>query len=291
MVTDRAAKRGRQQSSTLAGIMFRKDLFLVFVLAWGITGCSLSLTKDLVKLPPPSACPGLSIFSILANPDRFNPNTPRKTMECALSILRNNLKTMDRAELASRICYMLADSDTNDEQRKKLAAEGVRWGEIALNLGDWFDGPVHYYLALNLGIAIEHTTITALKNLGRLEKEMKKARKYAPDTDEGGPARILAMIYLKAPSWPKGIGDVDKAVSMLKQVVQDYPNHPLNHIFYAEALWDAEDDDAIDDIRTQLDQAVVTLNKGDWGYSKALWLGRIRKNKCDTGILKRQVCK
>jgi len=198
---------------------------------------------------------------------------------------------MDRAELASRICYFLADSDTNEGRRKKFAAEGVRWGEIARNLGDWFDGSVHYYLALNLGIAIEHTTVIALKNLGRLEKELKKAQKYAPETDEGGPARILAMIYLKAPSWPKGIGDVDKAVGMLKKVVHDYPNHPLNHIFYAEALWDADDDDAIDDIRTQLDQAVVTLNKRDWGYSKALWLKRIRKIKCDAEILSGQACK
>lgn len=266
-------------------------LLLALYSVWGITGCSLSLTRDMVVLPGPSACPGFDAFDMTSHSSKFNKTTPRKTLKCALSILRNSLKTMDRAELASRICYMLADSDSDKNTRKRFAAEGVRWGEIALNLGDWFDGKVHYYLAINLGIAIENSTLMALKNLGRIVDELKKAQKYAPGTDGGGPARILAMIYLKAPSWPHGIGDVDKAVSMLKKLVHDYPNNPLNHIFYAEALWEADDEDAIADIRSQLDQAVVAINKGDLGYSKAQWLMRIKKIKCKTGILKKQACK
>ena len=152
------------------------------------------------------------------------------------------------------------------------------------------DGEVHYYLAVNLGMAVEDSTIRALKNVGRILDHIEKAIKLAPDTDMGGPQRVLSMIYLKAPSWPNGMGDVDKAVKGLKGLCRRYPRYPLNHIFYAEALWEADGEDDIDEIRAQLDQAAALVEKRDWGYYRPKWLKQIRHMRCEYGILKGDAC-
>ncbi|NOZ02295.1 MAG: hypothetical protein GXP54_10460, partial [Deltaproteobacteria bacterium] len=81
----------------------------------------------------------------------------------------------------------------------------------------------------------------------------------------------LGMLYLQAPSWPKGIGDGDKAVQILAKVAWEYPEHPLNHIFLAQALWEVEGEDAIDEIRTHLEEAGRLLEKHKWGYAQKRW--------------------
>ena len=269
-----------------AGLWCLSALFLFS----GVAGCSLALTKDLVRLPAVSKCPGWDVDRVMDNGSRFGPTTPVGDLECALSVLRDSLKTMDRAKVASRLCWLLADQTQDQEKHSRFAAEGVRWAQISLNLGNWFDGEVHYFLAVNLGMAVEHSTIKAIKNLHRIMEHLKKAIKQAPDTDMGGPERVLAMVYLRAPGWPTGIGDVDKAVDMLKELCKKYPDHPLNHIFYAEALWAADGDDDIDIIRTQLNQAVSLIKAREWGYYTKRWLKKVHQMRCKYGILKKVAC-
>ncbi len=256
----------------------------------GITGCSLALTKHLVRLPAISKCPGWDVDRVMDNASKFGPTTPVGDLECALAVLRDSLKTMDRSKVAARLCWLLADQTRNRQRHYRFAAEGVRWAQISLNLGNWFDGEVHYYLAVNLGMAVEHSTIKAIKNIDRITDNLKKAIKLDPDTDMGGPGRVLAMVYLKAPGWPAGIGDVDKAVDMLKDLCQKYPNHPLNHIFYAEALWESDGDDNIDIIKAQLQQAVSLIKARNWGYYTKRWLNKIHRMRCNYGILKKASC-
>ena len=80
------------------------------------------------------------------------------------------------------------------------------------------------------------------------------------------------MLYLKAPPWPTGIGDGDKALQLLRQAAERYPRHPLNHLFYAEAIWESEQDEAEDLARNELVIGRQRLTEGDWGYSKEPWL-------------------
>ena len=49
-----------------------------------------------------------------------------------------------------------------------------------------------------------------------------------------GPLRILTL-YLKAPAWPKGVGDHDKALELLEKAAKTHSGHPLNHLFYARS--------------------------------------------------------
>jgi hypothetical protein len=110
-----------------------------------------------------------------------------------------------------------------------------------------------------------------MDNLERLEKEMKQAMVLSPDIDAGGPLRLLGTLYLKAPAWPNGIGDQDKAVELLAEAVKKHPGHPLNHLFYAQALFAAGDDEASPEVKAELALGQKLLAEGNWGYRKTPW--------------------
>ena len=147
--------------------------------------------------------------------------------------------------------------------------EGVGFAEKAIASGGSNDGGVHYYLAANLGLAVRDHVTQAAENLPRLEKEMQLALKLNPDIDSGGPLRLLGTLYFKAPPWPTGIGDGDKALDLLKKAVEQHPEHPLNHLFYAQAL--LEVDEQTSQARTELAKGLEKLASGQWGYNKTPW--------------------
>ena len=235
-----------------------------------LAGCA-GLQSDHVRFDG-SGCPELTAAALAAEQSRLGPLSGTETLACALTVLRD---TQDPAllstALGSRLCLLLAEREADQEKREKLAAEGVKFAETALAHGDDGDGAVHYYLATDLGLAIrEHITL-AMANLDRLEGEMKRALALSPDIDEGGPPRILGTLYLKAPAWPKGIGDLDKALELLVKAVKEHPGHPLNHLFYAQALWEEGDAAAVTQAKAEFELGESLLAEGNWGYSKALW--------------------
>lgn len=178
---------------------------------------------------------------------------------------------VQRTSLGSRISLQLAERETNPEKREKLATQGVSFAEAAIAQGGNSDGAVHYYLAANLGLAVrEHITL-AVGNLGRLESEMKQALALSPDIDDGGPLRLLGALYLKAPAWPNGIGDRDKALELLEKAVKEHPRHPLNHLFYAQALWEEGDEASLTQVKAEFALGEKLLAEGNWGYSKDPW--------------------
>lgn len=244
----------------------------------------MSLPKDLAPLSSIRGCSAWDAEYVTRLGRTFDRTTPTRTLECSLSLLRNEwIKTIQKGLLGSRICYLLADSSLDPDRRRRLAAEGVRWAEIAIKLGAWLDGDLHYYFAVNLGLAVKDTPVVALRNLDRLEEELKAAVRYHPAVDEGGPERVLGMLYLQAPSWPKGIGDGDRAVQILAKVAWEYPEHPLNHIFLAQALWDVEGEEALEEIKSHLDEAARLLARQNWGYAHEQWGEAIAELTSDVG--------
>ena len=194
------------------------------------------------------------------------------TLECALTVLRDTQDSAVRhTTLGSRLCLHLAEREANQKNREKLAAEGVGFAEAALAKGDGDDGAVHYYLAANLGLAVRDHPTLAVGNLGRLEGEMKQAVALSPGIDDGGPLRILGALYLKAPAWPSGIGDRDKALELLEKAVKEHPRHPLNHLFYAQALWEEGDEAALSQVKAEFALGEKLLDEGLWGYNKEPW--------------------
>jgi tetratricopeptide (TPR) repeat protein len=236
-----------------------------------LAGCA-GLQRDHVQFDGLSDCPQHTATMLAARQSQFSPLSDTHTLSCALSVLR---KTQDpkvlRTSLGSRLSLYLAERETSQGKREKLAAEGFGFAETALANGGDGDGVVHYYLATNLGLAIREQITLAIENLSRLEDEMKRAMDLSPDIDDGGPLRILGALYLKAPAWPNGIGDPDKALELLEKAVKKHPGHPLNHLFYAQALWDDSDKSLLPQIKAEFALGEKLLAEGNWGYSKQPW--------------------
>ena len=234
-----------------------------------LAGCA-GLPKDHAQLD--ADCPKQTAAALLAQQSQLGPLSDTHTLACALATLRGSQDpALRRSALGSHLCLYLAERESTPERRDKLAAEGVAFAETALASGGAGDGAVHYYLAANLGLAVrEHLTL-AMENLGRLEGEMKRALALSPDLDDGGPLRLLGTLYLKAPAWPNGIGDRDKALELLEKAVKKFPGHPLNHLFYAQALWEDGEESAMPQVKAEFALGQKLLAEGSWGYSKAPW--------------------
>lgn len=242
----------------------------VSVLAF-LAGCA-GLPLDHVQFDRLSDCPKQTAAMLAVKQSQLGPLSDTHTLACALTVLRGTQDpAVRRTSLGSRLCLHLAEREANQDKREKLAAEGVDFAEAALAQGGGNDGAVHYYLSTNLGLAVrEHITL-AMENLGRLEQEMKQAVALSPDIDDGGPLRVLGMLYLKAPAWPNGIGDRDKALELLEKAVKEHPRHPLNHLFYAQALWEEGEEATLVQVKAEFALGKKLLAEGNWGYRKEPW--------------------
>ncbi len=166
--------------------------------------------------------------------------------------------------LASRSCLWLTEYGRppicwDPEEEDAGLASCTRFGEAAV-AADRNNPDYQYYLALNMALALKVAPLTAAPfNLSSVVKALKRCVDQDPDRDEGGPLRVLGALYLKAPPWPAGVGDEEKALELLEQAVEDHPNHPLNHLFLAEAQIEDEEYEAaqenIDQARKLLDPA------------------------------------
>lgn len=250
--------------------MRTRPILAAFLLS-SLAGCA-GLPKDQVQFDRLADCPRQTAATLADQQDQLCPVSDTHALACALSFLRESKDpVLRRSSLGSRLCLLLAEREANQGRREKLAAEGVGFAETALAQGGEGDGAVHYYLATNLGLAVrEHITL-AMDNLNRLEGELKRAVELSPDIDDGGPLRVLGALYLKAPAWPNGIGDRDKALELLGNVVKKHPGHPLNHLFYAQALWEDGDEANLDQVKAEYALGRKLLAEGQWGHSKEPW--------------------
>ncbi len=96
--------------------------------------------------------------------------------------------------------------------------------------------PCDYWQAVALGVSAREHVLTALGELPRIITLLKKADAAAPTLDDAGPARVLALLLVRAPGWPTGPGNPDDALVEAQKAVSRAPNHPLNQLTLGECL-------------------------------------------------------
>lgn len=132
----------------------------------------------------------------------------------------------------------------------------------------------HYYLALSIGLEVRHASIAeASLNIKTLMSTLERVIELDAGFDQGGALRILGALYTKAPPWPTGPGDLDKSLALLQRAVEDYPEHPLNQLFYAEALLE---DEELEEAREKLAEARRLLDP-----ARFLWRTKRFLKMCD----------
>ena len=97
-------------------------------------------------------------------------------------------------------------------------------------------GACQYWHAVALGLWAREHPATALGELKGLVELLQKAAAAAPQVDDAGPARVLALVLLRAPGWPAGPGDAEAGLAHARQAVERAPQHPQNQLALGEAL-------------------------------------------------------
>jgi tetratricopeptide (TPR) repeat protein len=121
------------------------------------------------------------------------------------------------------------------EDRAALVDQAVAAGQQCQQRASG-TAPCNYWQAVSLGLAARERPLTALGELKGIIELLKRADAQAPTLDDAGPARVLAMLLVRAPGWPVGPGSADDGLLLAQKAVELAPKHPLNHVALAECL-------------------------------------------------------
>lgn len=93
-----------------------------------------------------------------------------------------------------------------------------------------------YWLAAALGLQARERSATAHDALPHMVELLKRAEATEPALDNAGPARVLAILLLRAPGWPIGPGDPEAALVEARKAAQMAPTYAPNQLALGEAL-------------------------------------------------------
>ncbi len=137
------------------------------------------------------------------------------------------------------LAVVQADSDLIDTEnlpsgRRRLVADARSHAERCLAMAPQ-DGRCHYARAIVYGLAAREQPLQAGVLLKNMLDSLVKAAALSPTIDHAGPARLQAIVLLRAPYWPLGPGDVDAGLAAAKQAVAVDPTFPGNQAILREA--------------------------------------------------------
>ena len=150
------------------------------------------------------------------------------SLQKAVKLKPGNYKLMWRY---ARILSVMARYDKT--RGEKWATQGKVAAAKAIKLNPK-GGEGHIYHSICAGILGKYR----LSEAEDLSKEALKSAVQAGNIDpaysDGLAARIQGAIYLYAPAWPGGVGDLDEAFELLTKLGQEHPA-PENFYYLAEA--------------------------------------------------------
>lgn len=163
---------------------------------------------------------------------------------------------------AMRSRIWLADHELEPATRVALATEAVQAGQLCERAGP-ARPECAYWLAISLGVQARERHSTALHGVDRMVERLRRAIDLDARMDHGGPHRVLALVYLRAPGWPAGPGDADRGLEHALLAVGIDAQYPPNQLCLAEARFATEDRAAgLAALERALDEAREALRAG-----------------------------
>jgi hypothetical protein len=92
-----------------------------------------------------------------------------------------------------------------------------------------------YGRAVALGLEAKEHPTRAPGILGNMLEALSQAESADPGYDEAGPARVQALVLIRAPGWPLGPGDPERGLAAAQRAVGLRPDYPPNLLALAEA--------------------------------------------------------
>jgi tetratricopeptide (TPR) repeat protein len=128
-----------------------------------------------------------------------------------------------------------SDIETDSTTRNQLAADALRDAQACLERAPQAAACL-YYDAIALGLKARAHPLQANEALKSMLAALGAADTADPEYDQAGPARVKALVLVKAPAWPLGPGDSEAGLESARRAVALRPEYPPNVLALAEAL-------------------------------------------------------
>jgi hypothetical protein len=128
-----------------------------------------------------------------------------------------------------------SDHEPDSKRRGELAEEANRDAEACL-VREPQAAACLYGRAVALGLEARAHPTRAGEFLSNMLDALARAESADPSYDEAGPARVRALVLIRAPGWPLGPGDAEAGLAAARRAVALRPLYPPNLLALAEAL-------------------------------------------------------
>ena len=128
-----------------------------------------------------------------------------------------------------------SDAEADAKIRERLAADAGRDAQACLERAPR-EAACLYYHAIALGLEARAHPLRAGEALKSMLDALAGAAAADAGIDEAGPARVKALVLIKAPAWPLGPGDAEAGLASARGAVSLRPQYPPNVLALAEAL-------------------------------------------------------
>jgi hypothetical protein len=152
--------------------------------------------------------------------------------EAATSV---DARSIEERAAAIKAAAERSDHESDSRVRADLATQANSNADACLAL-DPGAAACQYGKAVATGLEARAHPARAGGLLGSMLQNLGKAEAADPNYDKAGPARVRALVLIRAPSWPLGPGDTDAGLVAARRAVALQPDYPPNVLALAEAL-------------------------------------------------------
>jgi hypothetical protein len=128
-----------------------------------------------------------------------------------------------------------SDHEADSNTRAELAAYAERDAQACL-AREPDAAACLYGHAVALGLEARAHPTRAGELLNAMLSALTRAESADPAYDDAGPARVRALVLIRAPGWPLGPGDAEAGLIAARRAVALKPVYPPNLLALAEAL-------------------------------------------------------
>jgi hypothetical protein len=127
-----------------------------------------------------------------------------------------------------------SDTETDPKIRDQLAADAAGNAQACMARAPQ-SAACQYYHAIALGLDAKAHPLHASEALKSMVAALDGAEAADPKYDQAGPARVKALVLVRAPGWPLGPGDAEAGLAAARRAVALAPDYPPNVLALAEA--------------------------------------------------------